>query len=381
MVKRRLYAWLVPLYRLILRVDVPRDARLTKSISRVLVVRHDRLGDMILTTPVFDLLGALAPGVEIDVLASTKNAALVRGDERVRHVFEDDGTWRGLWRLRPYLQFRRYDAVFSLIPGRSIRAGWTAAAASHARTHRVSTWRPKQYHGFFTRVVRLPHSLASAHVSRQMSYVVRAAFGKAKGDIAAASALAAPLRLMIPTDARAAADAWIAANELGAFVTVNIASAAPARSWSASECVRLLSTLLVAHPALSFVLVPGPADVVEAELMRAEAASPRVLMFDANAPLLTVGALVSRAAMMITPDTMTLHLAVATGRPVLSLHTTTDGNVPDLWKAIGVPSRALVAPTGQPVAAIRAEAVAAAFADLGREVGLVASRGSGSQGA
>ena len=373
--KRRLYAWLVPLYRLVLWIGMPRNTRLSKSLRRVLVVRHDRLGDMILTTPVFDLLAELAPGVEIDVLASPKNAALVKGDDRVRQVFEDDGTWRGLWRLRPLLQLRQYDAVFSLIPGRSIREGWTAAAASHALTHRVSIWRPKRYHGFFTRVVRLPRSVAQGHVSRQMSYVVRAAFGKARGDPAVASALAAPIRVAIPAASRAAADAWVASNHLGAFVTVNVASAAPARSWSAAECARLLPVLLEGHPALSFVLVPGPADVADAELVRATVGSPRVLVFDARAPLLTVAALVSHAARLITPDTMTLHLAVATGRPVLSLHTVTDGNVPDLWKAVGVPSRALVAAAGEPVGAIRAESVAAAFESLALEVGLVGESG------
>ncbi|MBI2795423.1 MAG: glycosyltransferase family 9 protein [Gemmatimonadetes bacterium] len=364
MLKRRVYGWLVPVYRLLCGVGVPRGARVPKSVRRVLVVRHDRLGDMILTTPVFDLLAQLAPGAEVDVLASPRNAALVRGDDRVRMVFEDDGTWLGLWRLRPYLRERQYDAVFSLIPGRSIREGWTAAVASHARTHRVSTWRPKRYHGFFTRVVRLPQSLAMAHVSRQMSYVVRAGFGKGGRDVAAASALAAPIRLAIPAGAREEAERWLASHATGDFVTINLASAAPARSWTAAECARLLPMLLARHPQLSFVLVPGPADVAEAEAVRVAAASPRVHVFDAGAPLLAVAALVSRAKLMITPDTMTLHLAVATGRPVLSLHTTTDGNVPDLWKAVGVPSRALVAPPGQAVGAIRAEEVAAAFEAL-----------------
>ena len=73
---------------------------------------------------------------------------------------------------------------------------------------------------------------------------------------------------------------------------------------------------------------------------------------------------------MVTPDTMTLHLAVATGRAVLSLHTTTDGNVPDLWTAVGVPSRALVAPPGFGVPTIPAHEVATAFAQLVREAGV-----------
>jgi len=368
--KRRAYAALFRLYRALVPTRVPRAATVPRTVRRVLVVRHDRLGDMILTTPVFDLLRQLVPGVEIDVLASPRNASLVASDDRVANVVVDDGTWGGLWRLRPALRARRYDAVFSLIPGRSIRAGWTAAFASHADTHRVSTWRPKRYHGFFTRVVRLPRSLQAAHVSRQMSYVVRAAFGVRTRDGDAASALAAPIRLAIPDEARRAAAAFLAHHVSGAFVAVNLASASPARSWSAAECARLLPMLLARHPTLSFVMVPSPADVAGAEAVRVAVGSPRVVIFDPAAPLLTVAALVARAAVMLTPDTMTLHLAVATGRPVLSLHTMTDGNVPDLWRAVGVPNRALVAAPGKPVGAIRAERVAEAFDELLREAAL-----------
>ena len=367
--KRRAYAALFPLYRALLPTRVAGTAFVPRTAQRVLVIRHDRLGDMILTTPVFDLLRQLAPGVEVDVLASPKNAALLAGDERVSRVIVDDGSWRGLWRLRRVLRARSYDAVFSLIPGRSIREGWTAGAASHAGTHRVSTWRPKRYHGFFTRVVRLPRSLTTAHVSRQMSYVVRAAFAAPGRDVATASALAAPIRLHVPAASRAAAAAFIAGAEIGAFVTLNLRSAAAARSWSAAGARELLPMILAAHPRLHVVLVPGPTDAAEAEAVRAAVASARVHLFDPAAPLLTLAALVARAAMMITPDTMTLHLAVATGRPVLSLHTTIDGNVPDLWKAVGVSARALVAPAGQGVPAIIAGEVAAAFEMLARDAG------------
>ncbi|MBI3789551.1 MAG: glycosyltransferase family 9 protein [Gemmatimonadetes bacterium] len=361
---------LFPLYRALRPTTVAPGARVPATVRRVLVVRNDRLGDMILTTPVFDLLRQLAPGTDVDVLASPRNATLLEGDARVARVFVDDGTWRGLWRLRGALGARHYDAVFSLIPGRSIRAGWTAMAASHAGTHRVSTWRPKRYHGFFTRVVRLPGSLRRAHVSRQMSYVVRAAFTRPGHDVAEASALAAPIRLHVPESARTAAAAWLAEQQIGPFVTLNLRSAAAARSWSADAAMHFVPMLLAAHPGLHVVMVPGPADAEEAQVVRRSTGSARVHLFDPNAPLLTLAALVERAAVMITPDTMTLHLAVATGRAVLSLHTTTDGNVPDLWKAVGVPSRALVAPAGLGVPAIAAADVRDAFEALVRDAGI-----------
>ncbi|GAC1515964.1 MAG: glycosyltransferase family 9 protein [Gemmatimonadaceae bacterium] len=366
---RRFYAALYPLYRTLFPTRVRRGESVPYSVKRVLIVRHDRLGDMIVTTPVFDLLRQLVRGLEIDVLASPRNAVLIASDDRLARIFTDDGSWRALWVLRRDLRARHYDAIFSLIEGRSIRQGWTAGVAARVGTHRVSIWRPKRYHGFFTQVIRVPYSLHAAHVSRRMTFVVRTAFG-ITGPTPDRSALARPVRIAIPQSATHAAETFIGGHRLGAFVAVNLASTAPARSWSAAECTRFLSVLLERYPTLSVVMVPAPPDVADAEQVRAAVASPRVLIFDPGAPLLDVAALIARAAVMITPDTMTLHLAVATARPVLSLHTATDGNTPGLWVAAGVVSRALVAAEGRPVSSISAEMVAGAFDDLARELGI-----------
>jgi ADP-heptose:LPS heptosyltransferase len=364
--KRRAYAALYPLYRRLFPTRVTRGTMVRGDVRRVLVVRNDRIGDLIVTTPVFDVLRVLAPGAEIDVLASRSNARLLTHDPRVGVVHVHDGSWPGLFRLRRALQARRYDAVFSLIPGGSIRQGIAAVFASHRGTARVSVWRPKRYHGLFTNVVRPPRTTRDGPVGAHLVHVVRAAFGASTvGDVPS-------LSIAVPPEAHRAAEAFIAGHELGAFIVVNVWSAAVARSWSATECARALRALADRHPSWTFVLVPAPADAADAERVRALGPAGRVFVFPPAAALLEVAALVQRAALAVTPNTMTLHLAVAMGRPVVWLDTMADRNDPTLWRPVGVPAQAVIADDGASVSAITGDQVADAVAVLMARTDVVA---------
>ena len=74
------------------------------DIRRILLIRYDRLGDMVITTPLIESLSRIAPQAEIDVLASWRNAALIEGDPRIHQVFRWDGS--PLKRLRMSLPDR-----------------------------------------------------------------------------------------------------------------------------------------------------------------------------------------------------------------------------------------------------------------------------------
>jgi ADP-heptose:LPS heptosyltransferase len=362
--KRRAYAALHPLYRLLFPTSVASGTRVPRDVWRMLVVRNDRIGDLILTTPALDALRELAPGAEVDVLASRANARILEHDPRVTMVYVHDGTWRGLFRLRAALRARRYDVVFSPIPGQSIAQGVAASLASHRNTARVSVWRAKRYHGFFTHVVRTPRTSRMDPVSEHLVHVLRAAFG-----VPITGAVSRP-SIAVPPEAHRAADAFIAGHALGTFVVVSLWSVAAARSWSVTECVRALGVLAAHHPSWKYVLVPAPRDAPDAERVRAEGPFARVFVYPPTAPLLEIVALTERAALVITPNTMTLHLAVATARPVVWLGTTADRTDLHLWSPVGIPARGLIAEDGAPASTIAGDDVAAAVESLAVEAGI-----------
>ncbi|HEX4936680.1 MAG TPA: hypothetical protein VFV33_26040, partial [Gemmatimonadaceae bacterium] len=80
--------------------------------ARVLFLRHDRIGDMILSTGLLRAIAEAHPGIAIDVLASTTNAPVLENNRTVARtiVFRRSGVgaYPGVVRS---LRATRYDAV------------------------------------------------------------------------------------------------------------------------------------------------------------------------------------------------------------------------------------------------------------------------------
>jgi hypothetical protein len=171
-VDRRVYRLLHALYRAVFPARAPRGRLDPAALRRVLVVRHDRLGDMAVTTPSLAFLHDALPHAVVDVVASAANAPLLDGDPRVARVLVDPGG-AGTWlRLVPHLRAHRYDLVFSPIGVSHLRQGLFAALAAPGAA-RVTPWRPVQYHGLFTHVVRVPRT--ERQMPRRLLYTLEAA--------------------------------------------------------------------------------------------------------------------------------------------------------------------------------------------------------------
>ena len=56
-------------------------------VKRILIIKLDRIGDMVNTTPVFDALHALFPGAQVDLVAHPDPLALLSADPRVAERF------------------------------------------------------------------------------------------------------------------------------------------------------------------------------------------------------------------------------------------------------------------------------------------------------
>lgn len=84
--------------------------------QRVLFLRHDRIGDMIVSTGVLRAIGT-APGVELDVLASPANAPVLARAPYVHQVHVlNRKRWSSIWSLIRAMRARRYDVVVDCMP-------------------------------------------------------------------------------------------------------------------------------------------------------------------------------------------------------------------------------------------------------------------------
>lgn len=361
--RRRLYGALTALYRVVFRSDASRGRLSPQNVRRMLIVRDDRIGDLIVTTPLLGFLRHVAPQAEVDLVCSRTNAVLVTDDDRVARVFIGGHTWWTRAALLRRLRARHYDVTFSVIAGNGLLEGVFASLVAGRRAARVSVWRPKRYHGFFTHVVRAPHS--ARRMAEQVLAVGAAAFEHRSGGAASPVDCARfPMRLRVADGARAVVSAFLASAAVEQFVVVNLWTAEPGREWSPESCAALLTRLSSRDASRVFVLTPPSGGEAIAGAVRRASPGSRVVIFPSRMQLPELVALVARARLAVTVNTSVVHIASACGRPVLGLYTRHAPDKNEHWLPLGVPYRVLFAPAAQPVSAIPLDDVAQAFEEL-----------------
>ena len=114
---------------------------LLEGCRRILLVRDDRLGDVVLTTPVLEQVRKNVPAAKITFLTSSYTADVVRGNEYIDDVILYDkkdahrGIFAGIFGFAAELRKHRFDAVIVFHPttrmhlvtalaGIPVRIGW-----------------------------------------------------------------------------------------------------------------------------------------------------------------------------------------------------------------------------------------------------------------
>jgi ADP-heptose:LPS heptosyltransferase len=363
-VNRRLYRLLFRAYRRLFPTPKWTGPLDGPSLRRILVVRDDRVGDMVLTTPLFAFFQQAAPQAEIDVLASRANAPLLAGDQRIATVFVNDRTWRWWATTAPRIRARRYDLIINPIARYPYRQGVVMSLLATRDTYKVSGWRPVRFQGLFTKAFRIPPRLT--HMAESVLAIGQLALGQR--EIGRQALECYPLSLAPNVEADARIAQFLAAYRLERFVIVNISAATdPEREWSPERAAAVVRRLLERHEGFSVVITPAPEKEGRATEVAQLCDNLRIIVGPVF-PLRDLVALVRRALLVVSPSTALVHFASATGRPVVALYAPQHPNDLLLWLPLGVPHRTVVSELGDVMDDIPPEAISGAFDELMREI-------------
>lgn len=276
--------------------------------KRVLYLRTDRIGDMIMATGLLRAIAQSHPTMSLDVLASPVNAPVLERNPYIRSVLTFD-------RHRPWtfpatiLQIRRarYDAVIdSMVQAPSVTTLLLMVACG-AR-HRIGV-SGRGIDSVLT--IPVPPGPASGHhIDR--SATLATTFGIAPAAIDARPYL--PLTAL----ALARADAtWVGrGQDAGARFLVNIPVGRRARLWPMDRYVELLQHVRHSMPSLRPILVASPGDSERARRI----ARATGIDYVPTPTLESAFALVATADCVFTPDTAIVHAASAFQKPVVALY-------------------------------------------------------------
>jgi ADP-heptose:LPS heptosyltransferase len=315
---------------------------------RVLLVRPDHLGDVLLSSPAIAALRRALPEARIDALVGPWAA------DALAHCAEVDGVYtlpfpgferrhaRAPW--APYalleraardLRSRAYDAAVILRPdhwwgaalaaraGIPLRIGYALAPGAAALTDALAPT-PREH------AVRTAWRLTRAAALLLGARVLPAA------DCAPETA---PLRWRITAEDVAAARRWLVAHGPRAgqdYVVVHPGAGAPVKLWSAMGWARVLERIAARH-TVAIVLAGTSAERgLLADVGSALGGRCPSHVFINEGGIGVYGALIAGARLMLGVDSGPLHLAVAVSTPSVRLYGPTDTAIFGPW---GSPAR------------------------------------------
>lgn len=312
MLKRLELLWRRAWIRVVTR-RLPRPPRATPpdwARARVLFLRHDRIGDMILSTGTLRAIAARHPGLQLEVLASPANAPVLRHDPAVaRTIVFRRGGLRAYPAVVRTLRAARYDAVIDCMVTAPSVTTLLLMLASGAR-YRIGI-ADRGSDGAIN--VPVPAATGTGHMTEAIG-ALAAAFSIDPG-----AEDWSPRLTLTPAEREWAAAEWsAAAGAPGAAwrVLLNLSAGTIARHWPDERYIEVGRHLAAANPATRFLVIAAPAEWSRAKLV-AEALGGRAVR---TATIRHAFALVAAADFIFTPDTSIAHAASAFKRPCVAMY-------------------------------------------------------------
>jgi ADP-heptose:LPS heptosyltransferase len=289
---------------------------------KVLFLRFERIGDMIMATSIIRVLATSSPGISLDVVSAPNTRSVLDNNPHVRKVFTlDRGSWHNYRTLGRQLAAERYDVIvdgrlnnppiFTSTPLLMWRAGARLrVGVGGGNNDLIYNVRAKIYDRR-THYIRGSQALAEPFGVDPLALDWRPEIFLTGVERDSANAV------WRRAEARVASAAGTAGTGRGSEIRflVNLSASEQKRRWSDEHFIEVLRTVRDVHPALPVVVMGLPAqwDSVRrvAESIGAEAA-PTPALRDALA-------IVGTSDRVLTPDTSISHAASAFNKPVVVL--------------------------------------------------------------
>lgn len=280
--------------------------------KRVLVLRLERIGDLLMTLPALADLRALVPAAEIDLVVGSWNADLARAIDPVTRVQPLDADWLAreshgvtlpsLIRTARDWRHTHYDLAINFEPDirsnlmmRASGAAWTAGYRSGGGGDLLD--------------VAIDYD-QRAHTTDNARRLVSTVFQSPVPDEVSPT-------LVVPSESQRNA-ARVLAGADGPLIGIHASGGRAIKQWP-PERFSEVGRRLVESIGASIVLTGAAGDRDLVETVKAGLPPAQVVDIAGHVDLLTLGGILERLDLLITGDTGPMHLAVAVGTPVVAV--------------------------------------------------------------
>jgi lipopolysaccharide heptosyltransferase II len=295
---------------------------------RILLIRLDLIGDLVLSMTVVRSLKRTYPGVEIDLLAVPASAKVVMHDPDLSEIITYDPNvwrrpkaliqpknWRDVFLLRRHVHARHYDIAVSVF------GAWAGVIAILSGAQRRVGFGHESYPGFMTDNVPGYHWRPGDH-KHEVDYCLELA--KYSG----ATISPADRTPCLYVDSQALQQLERLLVQEGVvlekpLIACHIGSNnGQSKRWPIPYWATLIDKLICEQDA-QVILTGAPTDVplIECVLRKMQ---EQAISLAAKTSLPQLVALLQRADLVISGDSGPMHIAAAVGTPLIAIHGPTD---------------------------------------------------------
>ena len=324
--EHRVKALFFALFRVLLKKarsgQMPLDGR---KMRKVLFLRPEsKIGDLVISLPVFDALRRHFPGIKISVMCSPRNVALIEEDPRFDRIFLYR---KNLWKdIKEVIRIRRegFDGVLDLLCDDSVTSLFLSQFCSRGKL-RIGVGKRKyaRYYEFN----RYNSVDESRHIIANTLHLLDA-FGI---DSQRETGFAAPF--ISGKSESVAEDFFRSLAPGGTLIGLNLSAGAPSRLWAREKQVALIEKIGQHDPSAGFIVITVPSDRERGRWL-CEKFSGRLTLIPNRLSIVDVAAIIRKLDLLITPDTALVHVARAFEVPVVSMYPGVKKNTV-LWRPYG----------------------------------------------
>lgn len=291
-------------------VDAPFECVQRSDVQRILLLRQDRIGDVIVSTPIIRALRHWMPHARIDMVLSTNNIAVRQAVEPyVDRIQVFRKSVLHLLLLRRALRRERYDLVIDLMDNASSTSALLVSGA-HAR---FAIGVDKVNRGVYTHVVPLADQ-SRVHIVERIARLTWPLGISIEGD---------DLRLSFPLSdqQRSSARQALARDSSERILAVNISGSDTHRMYPEVKMISALCQIRewcrsrsIDDVGMRIMSAPAHADMA-----KRIAAASGVAVIPPQSSYGSFAACITESDMLLTPDTSAVHVAAAHGIPSVVL--------------------------------------------------------------
>lgn len=297
------------------------------SQRRILIIRTDRIGDVLLSTPATKAVRDAYPNGHIAMMVRPYAEDIVDGNPYLDEVilYDKDGkhkSWAGTLKFAGEIRRKRFDTALILHPtNRSNLIPFLAGIPERVGYN-------KRLGFLLTKRLEDSKHLGEKHEIDYNLEVLRAAGIEAKDRI---------LYMPIKEEDKKVIDRFFVLNGLNdslGIIAIHPGASCPSKRWSAFRFGRVADELMERY-GFKAVIIGGPQDVKTVKQMHQAMLKTPIILSEEHS-LGEFAALLKRCKIFISNDSGPVHIAVAVGTPVISIFGRSDpGLSPKRWAPTG----------------------------------------------